>query len=73
MKVAQQMDIVQQLESLREWGQNPLTKKDKFSEPITKSGLRWNYTKDKIEDKDGDTVSMRDTLNDFPLYLFDIN
>ena len=32
MKVAQQMDIVQQLESLREWGQNPLTKKDKFSD-----------------------------------------
>ena len=57
-------DRIKQLEALRAHGQNPLIKKDKVSDPITKSGLRLNYTKDKIEDADGAEVSIRDTLNE---------
>ena len=57
-------DRIKQLEALRAHGQNPYIKKDKVSDPITKSGLRLNYTKDKIEDTDGEAVSIRDVLNE---------
>ena len=68
-------DTVAQLTALKNWSQNPkkLEKfvksenpvKDKaYSEPLTKSGLRWNKVTGKVEDKDGSTVSMRDTLTE---------
>ena len=57
--------IIDQLTALKNWSQGkPYKKVNAYSEPLTKSGLKWNKVTGKVEDNNGDIVSMRDTLTE---------
>ena len=56
-------NTLDQLLRLKDWAKNP-KKKYPYSDPLTQSGLRYNYVTGQVEDLDGDIVSMRNTLNE---------
>ena len=56
-------NTLDQLLRLKDWAKNP-KKKYAYSQPLTQSGLRYNYVTGQVEDLDGDIVSMRNTLNE---------